>query len=189
MLPRRRALKHRRDRAERCRSSSSSWQPMSHASRRDATGAWERGCLCGPAGRNDLRALDDVRALKRPYDACVPEALTGLVPKDREHDLGIDGVQRRLAFLDAGSGLLGCVGPGQQPKVDGRSFDADSITPDSAICRRFVMGRVGIEPTTLGLRVDAKLLNELESPFPCTWLSQISSVVFARPGVSLLTFC
>jgi hypothetical protein len=37
--------------------------------------------------------------------------------------------------------------------------------------------------------VDAKLLSALGSAVRCTQLSQISSEVFAEPGVSLLTFC
>src|SRR5215203_3866537 len=58
-----------------------------------------------------------------------------------------------------------------------------------AICSYFVMGRVGIEPTTLGLRVDASVFRALATAAQPAWLSQISSYSLRRSRARLLTFC
>src|SRR6266508_2475255 len=77
-------------------------------------------------------------------------------------DLGIQDALLRLALARAGSGLLGRAGLGQQPKVDPGPFPSNVALVELPICRYFVVGRAGIEPATLGLKVRPNKLRRSE---------------------------
>jgi len=51
------------------------------------------------------------------------------------------------------------------------------------------MGRAGMEPATLGLKVDAGLFCWFGNTGRTAWLSQIGSDLFGSSGAALLTFC
>src|SRR6266511_4070661 len=61
--------------------------------------------------------------------------------------------------------------------------------PNTDICRYFAMGRVGIEPATLGLRGAFSCVYTLAEAGRKPLLSQMSSCVLGSSGGTLLTFC